>query len=129
MLKVTAVYKHGASGFAHSVEVNESGYVLLPEDPEAIAYHLYAPWIDEKETGPWYFLRTISRREAKQARRTVVGEYKERDLIPHLLPQQSMEITFPAMRDDQTHWALFGNGRPIGLFWRMGNHHEVSEGV
>ena len=125
MLKVTAVYKNGSSGFAHSVEPNESGYILLPDDPDAIQFHIFAPFLDESETGPWYFLRSVSRREAKQARRTVVGEYRERDLSPKLLPDQTIKITFPARRENQDMWALFFNDVPVGLFGAVGRHYEL----
>lgn len=120
MLKVTSINKHGCESTPVSVWVNEHGYVELPFDPHAIQYALYAPFFDESETGPWYLLRTVSRREAKAARQTVVGSYKQRDLIAKLCPPESgltfpdfqYSIPLPEAAEGQAGWFIYGGCYP-----------------
>lgn len=126
MLKVTTVNsKIGLESLPVPVEPNESGYILLPELPEGDdAYCIYAPFFDQPAGGPWYFLREVKRREARDARRTVVGLYKQRDLLPQLLPDgrvvalnQSEPFSFalPDPVSGQTHWMSYINGRPFAI--------------
>ena len=111
MLKATTTDNFGRESHPVDLEINESGYVLLQDDPDAIQWNLYAPFWEEKETGPFYLMKTISRRRAKECRRTVTAEYRNNDLLCKLLPDnQKMTFEFPMPTDGQEYWALhFGS--------------------
>ena len=106
MLKASSVNKFGVESFPTSLEVNDAGYVLLPEDPEAVSYNLYAPLEGFEEHGPWYFKRAYKRSEARRARFTVVGLYEQRDLIPVMSPAKSF-IELPRPMPDQRYWMIY----------------------
>lgn len=55
MLKVTSVNKAGCESYPVSVKINAAGYVLLPEDPDAVSYNLYGQLHGFEKVGPWYF--------------------------------------------------------------------------
>lgn len=120
MLKVTSINKYGVESTPTSVWINPHGYIELPYDPHAVWYALYAPFFDQSETGPWYLVRAISRREAKAARQTVVGTYKQANLIAKLCPPDG-ELTFPDWQtkialpesvDGQCGWFIYGGFSP-----------------
>lgn len=108
MLKVTSVNKAGCESYPASVEINAAGYVLLPEDPDAASYNVYAPLKGFEETGPWYWLRSYRRSEARRAHFTVVGLHDNNDLAPQLCPQDSL-LTLPEPLLGQEYWLLGGN--------------------
>lgn len=114
MLKATSV-KRGVESYPVSVELNESGYVLLPEDPEAVSYNLYAPLKGFEESGPWYFKRAYKRNEARRARFTVVGLSEDRDLSAVLCRHALDELnppyvfTLPTPEPGQEFWMLGGS--------------------
>jgi len=102
IIKVTGIWKpHGFESAPQECQINESSYIELPDirHPRttyrsALArvlpdkYRIYAPLHGFEQTGPWYFLREVSFRDAKRARFTVALEYQDGDLICQLAPEK-----------------------------------------
>lgn len=111
MLKFTSVDKGGHESYPESVEVNDAGYILLTEDPDAVSYNVYAPLKGFEAHGPWYFKRAYKRNEARRARFTVVGLYEQSELLPLLcrtdLPERLL-IPLPTPMPDQEFWCIYG---------------------
>lgn len=139
IVKVTGVWKrHGFESAPHDCEVNESAYIELPKicSPHVMiggaygdsdvqwheingsvlpdVYRVYAPLRGFEKTGPWYFLKQVRHRDAKQARFTIAVDYQDHDLIP-VFPTQ-YHVRFPESAPAQTHWMMYGGERPIGIF-------------
>lgn len=116
MLKVTSVGSRGVESYPVSVEINADGYILLPEDPSAISYNVYAPLEGFEAVGPWYWKKAYKRSEALRARFTVVGLYNQADLAPQLCPRDLVMLPEPVA--GQEYWFLMGgyiNGQNIPL--------------
>lgn len=115
MLKATSVNKRGVESYPSSLEVNDSGYVELPEDPDAISYNLYAPLEGFEECGPWYFKKAYRRSEARRARFTVVGLSKDQDLSSVLCRHALDDLnppymfTLPTPEPGQEFWVVGGS--------------------
>ena len=76
-----------------SVEVDKKGHIHFAPVKDAMQYALYAPKIGFPRIGPWYLLRLISPREAKQARYTIIAPlYTDRDLHPKLAPRRLIDF-------------------------------------
>lgn len=133
IVKVTGFWKEsGRESAIHECAVNESAYIELPDlrgpakevsytTIEGVGveqgrflsmyrppdfYRIYAPLKGFEKTGPFYYLRQVSYRDAKRARFTVAVDYDNNDLIPQFAPgdykrAQSMRITFPEATDTQ----------------------------
>lgn len=108
MLKATSVDKRGCESFPVSLEINESGYVELPEDPDAVSYNVYAPLTGFEESGPWYFKKAYRRSEARRARFTVVALGLDSDLSPQLCPESRYVFEMPPPMPGQSHWMVYG---------------------
>lgn len=150
VFKVTGLIDRiGFESRPYSVTANDDGYLLLPEllCPEMrrhIAtfydrnwfdaddfeqksnfdrYALYASMPGFEQTGPWYLIRTISRREARRARYTIAApiNYNTSDLVPQLCPRESESFSFqlPPSDEGQTGWRIYG-----GDFSGVGQHHR-----
>lgn len=139
IFKVTGLIDRvGFESRTYSVTANADGYLLLPEmlcpetrghistvydrnrfDAEDFErksnfdrYALYAPMPGFEQTGPWYLIRTISRREARRARYTIVAptSYRTSDMVPQLCPRERESFTFqlPPSEEGQTGWRVYG---------------------
>jgi hypothetical protein len=102
----------GLEGLPHSIEPNDDGYLCFEErfcthtQRNADQYAIYAPMHGFERTGPWYLLRVISRREARQARFTIaVPKYATIDLVPKMVPGV---IDLPQPEPGQTYWRIHG---------------------
>lgn len=116
MLKATSVNALGVESYPVSLEVNADGYILLPEDPDATSYNVYAPLKGFETTGPWYFKRAYRRGEARRARFTVVGLYQDGDLVARFCPSDpDYSFIFPTPADGQEYWLLGVNNRPCAI--------------
>lgn len=71
-------------------------------------FSIYAPLPGSEQTGPWYWLKSVSRRDAKAARYMIaVPEYSINDLAPAMPPtSRTLFIEMPTPLEDQTHWLL-----------------------
>ena len=127
MLKVTSVDKRVCESYPQSAEINADGYILLPEDPDAVSYNVYAPLKGLEATGPWYWKKAYKRSEARRARFTVVGLYQDADLSPLLSPRAPRSdgwITLPPPMPRQQYWHVYGglNHAPYAII-------EIPEGA
>lgn len=107
----------GYESLPAAVEANDNGCLLLPQTVvrghEPDEYYIYAPMPGFERTGPWYFLRKVTRREAKQSRYTIVApSYLTSDLAPSTCQLQGdrdyiFDLSNLPVDEGQTHWRLY----------------------
>lgn len=102
----------GLEGLPQAFEPNDDGYLCFKErfcthtQRHADRYAIYAPMHGFERTGPWYLVRTISRRDARRTRFTIVTpEYASSDLIPKMVPGV---VDLPQPVPGQTFWRIHG---------------------
>lgn len=125
IFKISAVWNDiGYEFLSVDVEANDDGYISFTEcyhvrrgfSRPADQYALYAPLPGFERVGPWYLLRVISRREARQCRFTIAAPiYTTSDLVPKLSP---VVVDLPTAAPGQTHWKLYGPS-----FVEVGEHY------